>query len=52
MGVALRVANWYTGSSPILNPHYTVYVLSGSSSSEPDVINNDVVRTQWDDLEC
>jgi hypothetical protein len=28
-----RVANWDTGGSPIPNPYYTIYILSGSSFS-------------------
>ena len=51
MGVVSRVANWDTGGSPIPNFYRTIHVLLGSSS-EPDVIINDVVRTQWDMLEC
>ena len=47
-----QVANWDMGGSPIPNPQHTVCVLSGSSSSEPNVANDDVVRTQWDELEC
>ena len=51
IGVVSRVANWDTGGSPIPNPHRTVYILLGSSSSEPDVTNDDIVRTHWDELE-
>ena len=46
VGVVLRIANWDMGGSLIPNPCCIIYVLSGSSSSEPDVTNNDVVRTQ------
>ena len=52
VGVVSEVANWDTGNSSIPNPHYTVCVLSGSSSSEPNVANDDIVRTQWDELGC
>jgi hypothetical protein len=52
-GVVSKVVNWDIGGSPIPNPCYTIYILLGSSSFEPDVANNDnIVRTQWDKLEC
>jgi hypothetical protein len=46
--VVSRVANWDMGSSPIPNPHHTIYILSGSFfSSEPNITNDDdVIRTQ------
>ena len=44
--VVSSIVNWDTGGSPIPNPHYAVHVLSGSSFSEPNVTNDNIIRTQ------
>jgi hypothetical protein len=46
-GIILRAVNWDIDGSPIPNPYHTVYVLSGSSSSKPNITNdNNIIRTQ------
>jgi hypothetical protein len=51
--VISRVAIWDTDGSLIPNLCYTIYVLLDSSSSESNIANdnNDILRTQWGELE-